>query len=80
MRSSGDRALALSKRFHDFPRAGESGENLLTLPGVDTIDATAVDTSFLGHSYFADNRVLLHDMFDLIRYEAPPDHRLIWSD
>jgi hypothetical protein len=43
--------------------------------GIDTVDATDVDTSLIGHSYFSDERTVLHDMFDLIRYDLAPDHR-----
>jgi glutamyl-tRNA reductase len=35
------------------------------------IDATAVDTSLLGHSYYGDSRSILADMFDLIRRGSP---------
>lgn len=73
--SSRDEALALSHKFHSYPRVGESGANLVLLPGIDTVDATDVDTSFVGHSYFGDERAVLHDMFDLIRYDLAPDHR-----
>lgn len=73
--SSGDKALVVSRKFHSFSRAGESGDNLTIVRGVDTVDASKVDTSLLGHSYYGDNRVVLHDMFDLIRYDLPPEHR-----
>jgi esterase/lipase superfamily enzyme len=73
--SSRDAALALSHKFHSFPRVGESGANLVLLPGIDTVDATDVDTGLVGHSYFGDERTVLHDLFDLIRYDLGPDHR-----
>ena len=73
--SSADMALTASQRFHQFPRAGESGAHIVTVPGVDTIDATRVDTGFLGHSYYADNRSILADLFQLIRYDLPPKSR-----
>ena len=52
--SSRDRALQVSRRLHDYPRAGDSGEELTVVEGVETIDASVIDTSLLGHSYFAD--------------------------
>jgi esterase/lipase superfamily enzyme len=73
--SSRDAALALSQKFHSYPRVGESGANLVLVSGIDTVDATDVDTSLIGHSYFSDERTVLHDMFDLIRYDLGPDHR-----
>ena len=54
--SSRDVALLASKFVHGYPRAGEAGEALLVVDGVDTIDASLVDTSLVGlrHSYFGD--------------------------
>lgn len=43
--SSNDKALIASKEVHGYPRAGESGEHLVVVDGVETIDVTAVDTS-----------------------------------
>jgi esterase/lipase superfamily enzyme len=65
--SSEDLALAASKRVHGYPRAGDSGAGLILVSGIETIDATSVDTSLLGHSYFAETRSVLSDMFYLIR-------------
>jgi len=73
--SSADVALNASFRFHHFSRAGESGERIVVLPGVDTIDATKVDTGLLGHSYYGDNRSVLSDLFSLVRYDLPPEQR-----
>lgn len=73
--SSDDLALKASKLVHRYPRAGESGLDLVILNAVDTIDATAVDTSLLGHSYYGDNRSVLADMFDLIRRGSAPHAR-----
>jgi len=42
---------------------------------VDTIDATAVDTGLLGHSYYGDNRSILTDIFHAINKDDPPDKR-----
>lgn len=73
--SSADLALSASKKFHGLPRAGESGPGLVVLPGVETIDATDVDTSFLGHSYYGDERSVLSDMFYLINSGRRADER-----
>ncbi|MEW6995750.1 alpha/beta hydrolase [Colwelliaceae bacterium MEBiC 14330] len=65
--SSKDVALKASKAVHaGYPRAGDSGSNILIMPGIETIDATAVKTSFLGHSYYANNRSVISDMFYII--------------
>jgi esterase/lipase superfamily enzyme len=73
--SSEDLALTASKKVHGSPRAGDSGQDLVLVSGVETIDATAVDTSLLGHSYFAEARSVLSDMFYLIRNGQRPDQR-----
>ena len=65
--SSTDLALVASKKFHGYLRAGESGEGIVITAGVETIDATGVDTSFMGHSYYAEARSVLSDIFYLIR-------------
>jgi esterase/lipase superfamily enzyme len=65
--SSADRALMASKEVHGFARAGDAGPGLVVLPGIETVDATHVDTSFLGHSYVGDSRSVISDMSYLIR-------------
>jgi len=73
--SSEDLALKASKAIHKYPRAGESGFDLVVERPLDTVDATSVDTGFVGHSYYAENRSVLSDLFYLIRNGAPPDER-----
>lgn len=75
--SSRDVALLASKVVHGYPRAGEAGAALLVVDGVDTIDASLVDTSLVGlrHSYFGDKRSILNDMFNLISQQLAPEQR-----
>jgi esterase/lipase superfamily enzyme len=73
--SSNDSAIKLSKFAHGYPRAGESGDNIVVTAGVDTVDASVVDTSLVGHSYFADKRSVLSDLFYVLRDNKPPDER-----
>ena len=62
--SSKDLALVASRTLHAFPRAGESGPNMVIFPELlDTVDATAVDTNLLGHSYYGDERSIIADLF-----------------
>jgi esterase/lipase superfamily enzyme len=65
--SSGDEALKLSKKFHGYARAGDAGGGLVIVPGIDTVDASSVATDFVGHSYFAESRSIISDMFYLIK-------------
>jgi esterase/lipase superfamily enzyme len=73
--SSNDEALLVSKEVHGYARAGESGDQLVVVPGMDTIDVSAVDTSLLGHSYYGDNYTVLADLFDLLNRDRPPAER-----
>lgn len=62
----------ISRRFHRYPRAGEY---VFPMAGIDVIDASAVDTSLVGHSYYGDNRSVLADLFWLLRKGEPPESR-----
>ena len=73
--SSNDKALNASKQFHGYPRAGESGQNLVIVPRVDTVDVSAVDSSLIGHTYFGSNDSVVADMLDLLASSKPPDRR-----
>jgi esterase/lipase superfamily enzyme len=73
--SSHDQALIASKLVHGYPRAGESGANLIVIPGIDTIDVSAVETNFLGHSYYGDSDVILADVCNLLTESKPPERR-----
>ena len=46
--SSRDIALAAAQRVAGYPRAGQAGPGILVLPGMETIDASAVETDILG--------------------------------
>jgi esterase/lipase superfamily enzyme len=74
--SSRDEALKISSSLAGYPRAGQGGSSIIVVPGVDTIDASSVDTSSLGlfHQYYADNSTVLSDLFHVLRDE-PPDNR-----
>jgi esterase/lipase superfamily enzyme len=69
--SSRDRALRASKKFHGYRRAGDTDRGLALAPGLVTIDATAVESDFLGHSYFGEVRSVIADIYYLIRGESP---------
>lgn len=73
--SARDRALDISHQLHRHPRAGDVGDKVMLYPGIDTIDATAVDTSFLGHNYYGENRSIVADMRQLFETNSRPDWR-----
>lgn len=72
--SANDKALKVSKEFHGYRRAGDT-EVITIVPGVDTVDASLVDTSFIGHSYYGDNSSVLTDLYHLLLYGKPPEKR-----
>ena len=56
--ASDDLAIRASKKAHNGPRAGEGGADLPVVPGIDSIDVTGIDASFLKHSYIGGVSVL----------------------
>nr|WP_315249422.1 alpha/beta hydrolase [uncultured Duganella sp.] len=62
--SKNDRAIKLSQGIHGEPRAGGG---VVVVPGVETVDASTVDTDFLGHSFFSAARTVLSDIYSLLR-------------
>jgi len=73
--SSNDRALMASKAFHGYSRAGETGEGLVVIDGVETVDASDVSGGMLGHSYFAEDRRIMEDIFSLLQSGQRADNR-----
>jgi len=73
--SSDDAALKLSKTLHGGERIGQGGDDIFVFEGLDSIDATGIDTSLLGHSYFAEKELLVTDLKDVIYKSLPPSKR-----
>ena len=62
-----DLALIASRYFNRRNRVGDSGPEVLIIDGIDTIDATAVDSSLLGHTYYGSNVTVLDDLGQLLQ-------------
>ncbi len=73
--SDKDYALRTSQFVHGAPRAGTAGDVIIRLPGLDTIDMSAVPADALGHIYFAANAGAIYDMFRLLWRGDPPPQR-----
>jgi esterase/lipase superfamily enzyme len=73
--SSRDRALASSGIVHDYPRAGYNPP-VTIVPGIDTVEVSNIDLTFLGHGYYADARNFLQDMHALLLHNEPPEKRM----
>ena len=54
--SSKDRALQGSHFAHNYPRAGDSGQGIIVMNKLESIDASNVKTDWLGHSYYGSSR------------------------
>lgn len=72
--SDADKAVHLSARLHGAARAGYFAPYTVA-PGVDTVAVPNFDVDLLGHGYFAQAEALLHDIFDLMRHDEPPNRR-----
>jgi esterase/lipase superfamily enzyme len=73
--SADDKALMASEKVHAYRRAGDAGDSIVVVPGIETIDATGIDTDMLGHGYFAQNKAVLDDLFMLLKHDLPARSR-----
>lgn len=72
--SRGDVALVASENLHLESRIG-SGKALDVVDGIETIDCSEIEFSFLGHSYYGSNLDVLGDLFELIKLDRPANKR-----
>lgn len=70
--SSNDKALSASKALASYPRAGDATGGVVIVPGIDSVDVSALATDFLGHGYYGSSDSVLTDLFLLIREGLPP--------
>jgi esterase/lipase superfamily enzyme len=73
--SDHDQALKAAKIFHQFSRLGYAHPDMYLRSGMDSIDASDVDTSLLGHSYISESRPVLADINALIFSNRDPGKR-----
>ncbi|MEM0969746.1 MAG: alpha/beta fold hydrolase, partial [Verrucomicrobiota bacterium] len=65
--SSGDTALQVSQRLNGNDRLGLSGsDSLRVFPGMDTVDASEVNTSLIGHAYYGEHTEVMGDILALV--------------
>lgn len=65
--SANDKAIRASYNFADWDRIGDIRGPVVGIPGMELVDASAVIMNFMGHDYFASNRVLLTDIATMIK-------------
>ena len=73
--SSTDKALTASEVIQGQHRLGDARSGPLVFPPMDTVDATAVSTSFTGHAYLSDSSDVLGDMALVITTGMPAAKR-----
>ncbi len=73
--SNNDLALKTSQTIHGAPRAGLSGANIIMVPGLDSIDMSAIKADLLGHNYYAADAGAIYDLFRLLWRGDPPPQR-----
>ncbi len=79
--SANDNVLEFSSTLRNSrPRAGEAGDNLVIVDGINTIDASKTNDGFsrflnLGHSYYGEK--LIVDLHYVIKNSLNPDKRLL---
>ncbi len=75
--SSNDKALVASRNLHGgYRRLGESGDGIVVMRDLDTVDASNVSTEFLGHSYFGDSSTVMSDLIYVIQKSLSPQERV----
>jgi esterase/lipase superfamily enzyme len=72
--SSKDKALATSGIIHREPRVGFFPP-ITVMDGIDTVEVSNIDITWLGHGYFADARTLLQDIHELLIHNTSPESR-----
>jgi esterase/lipase superfamily enzyme len=67
--STDDKPLQASQKLHDgYERLGLRSASLVEpYPGIQTVDATGVELSFLNHSYYGDSAAVVRDLLQLLR-------------
>jgi esterase/lipase superfamily enzyme len=78
--SSKDLALVASKKAHNNIRLGEGGPNITVFPGmsmIEVVDASNINESLLGHSYYGDSPTILRDLRLLLSGQDAPSRGLL---
>lgn len=73
--SSGDAALKVSQQFNGNARLGLSGDKIVVLDGMDTVNASQIDTSMIGHAYYGSHKLVVEDILELVVRNLEPAQR-----
>jgi len=59
-------------------RLGDSSSSFFVIKGMDTVDTRQeISSQFFGHSFYANYRSLVSDMYILLKYGTYPDNRML---
>lgn len=64
--SQTDLALIASRYFNNGKRVGDSTDGVPLFENIETIDATSIDSSLIGHSYYGSNVTVLTDLGNIL--------------
>lgn len=64
--SDKDKALMASQAVHRYPRAGDARGGVVLVDGVESIEASKLETDYLGHSYVGDSANVVNDLRQMI--------------
>lgn len=70
-----DLAIYASNQLHKYPRAGYAGEDIVVIPGIDTIDASQAEAEMLGHEYFYQGSHTIRDIYQWLIEGQPASKR-----
>lgn len=70
--SSNDVALKASQVVNNI---GRTGKDVIITKGIETIDASTVQTDFLDHSYFAEDKSILSDIYYILHQSLRANSR-----
>jgi esterase/lipase superfamily enzyme len=73
--SKKDKPLLASRLFHSYKRLGFVYGVPFFFAGVDSVDASRVQTDLMGHSVFSNARSVLSDLSEVIRHGEHPKER-----
>lgn len=74
--SENDQALRMAMRYDTFQRVGSTKPRIVVVDKFETVDASSVDTSFMGHSYYADSTKVVSDLVYVLQ-GLPPARRAL---
>ena len=72
--SDKDKALKISGWLQSFPRVGITPPTFI-LSGLDTIVVNDLSLGDFSHGYLGTSRTVLSDIFNLLRFNTPPEER-----